>query len=216
MCVCAYLCWRASSAVVVSDTLSWLAASPTGTDREETFRSPVGTRADECSGWTSSSFHFFISVFLATDSLPINKEPDSLRRCLRLVLTSVLTDQITWGRVWTSRCIQTLQSMFQVSELSPPHWCVWGELTKHLQTDFRQNKAVRIRKQTEREAGMWRKGVLVSRICREFLIFSLCCCSGRFTNPTCVYLTSWEWDSTINCLCGAFRNSWDKSYWFYL
>ena len=53
-------------------------------------------------------------------------------------------------------------------------------------------------------------------ICREFLIFSLCCCSGHFTNPTCVYLTSWEWDSTINCLCGAFRNSWDKSYWFYL
>ena len=77
-------------------------------------------------------------------------------------------------------------------------------------------KDVRRRKQTEREAGMWRKGVLVSRICREFLIFSLCCCSGRFTNPTCVYLTSWEWDSTINCLCGAFRNSWDKSYWFYL
>ena len=59
-------------------------------------------------------------------------------------------------------------------------------------------------KQTEREAGM-----LESRICREFLIFSLCCCSGRFTNPTCVYVTSWEWDS-INCLCGVFRNSWDK------
>ena len=51
---------------------------------------------------------------------------------------------------------------------------------------------VRRRKQTERETGMWRKGVLVSRICREFLIFSLCCCSGRFTNPTCVCVTSWE------------------------
>ena len=47
-------------------------------------------------------------------------------------------------------------------------------------------------------------------------IFTVCCCSGRFTNSKCGYLTSWEWDSTINYLCGAFRNIWDKSYWFYL
>ena len=56
---------------------------------------------------------------------------------------------------------------------------------------------------------MERKGVLVSRICRDpavafcldFLIFSLRCCSGRFNDPKCGYLTSWDWDSTINRLC---------------
>ena len=87
----------------------------------------------------------------------------------------------------------------------------------------RRNKDVRRQEQTEREAGMGRKGVLVSHICREpavfcldFLSFSLCCCSGRFTNPTCGYLTSWELDSSLSCLCGVFRKSWDKSYWFYL
>ena len=54
--------------------------------------------------------------------------------------------------------------------------------SQHDETDFRQ-----------------RGRLEVSRICREFLIFSLCCCS------------SWERDATSNCLCGAFRNSWDNN-----
>ena len=72
-------------------------------------------------------------------------------------------------------------------------------------------KYIRRRKQAERESGMGRKVVLVSRICRDpaapcldFLKL------GCFTNLKCVYLSSWEWDSTLNCLCGVFRNSWDK------
>ena len=55
-----------------------------------------------------------------------------------------------------------------------------------------------------------RKGVLVSRICRDTaalcldsLNLTVCCCSGRFANPVCGYLMFWEWDSTISYLCGA-------------
>ena len=80
----------------------------------------------------------------------------------------------------------------------------------HTADAARLSKNVRSRKQTERKTGLGRNGVLVSRICREFLIFSLCCCSGRFTNPTCVCLTSdneTQHQTQISCLCGAFRNS---------
>ena len=41
-------------------------------------------------------------------------------------------------------------------------------------------------------------------------------CSGHFTNPKYQYFMPWEWDSAINCLSGAFTNSSDKCYWFYL
>ena len=101
----------------------------------------------------------------------------------------------------------------QASELSPPHifhslhivWSIWDELwiifiwghcttsqdwcvcpryARQMQQDVTD---VRRLEQTERRP---------ERICREFLVFSLCCCSGCFTNPTCVYLMTWEWDST--------------------
>lgn len=76
---------------------------------------------------------------------------------------------------------------------------------------------------TEKETGMVRTGVLVSGICRPCsplhgfsYLLNFLLCSGCFTNPKCRLLTSWEWDSAINLLCGAFTNSLDKSYWFYL
>lgn len=64
---------------------------------------------------------------------------------------------------------------------------------------------------------------VVSLICRDCaapcldsLIFAVWCCSERFSNPKCRYLTSWERDSKISCLCGVFMNSLKKSFWFYL
>ena len=73
-----------------------------------------------------------------------------------------------------------------------------------------------LKTETERE-GDWngeKRRVSVSYL--DFLIFSLCWCLGCFTDPKYSYLKTWEWDSTINCLCDAFRNSWDKSHWFHL
>ena len=73
-------------------------------------------------------------------------------------------------------------------------------LSEHITRHGRRKK----KKKMETDSGTERKGLLMSCICRDpaafcldILIFSLCCCSGHFTNPKCVYLTSWEWDSTI-------------------
>ena len=44
------------------------------------------------------------------------------------------------------------------------------------------------------------------------IIYNLRCLTNA---PKCWYLTSWEWDSTISYLWGAFLTSLDKSYWFY-
>ena len=113
----------------------------------------------------------------------------------------------------------SLHAAFPTSQ----HWFQPYQCTSRTADVARWPKDVRRQEQTERETGMGRKGELVCRICRDpaalclgFLIFSLCCCSGRFNNPTCVYLMSWKWDSTVKSLCGVFRNSWDKSYLFYL
>lgn len=38
--------------------------------------------------------------------------------------------------------------------------------------------------------------------------------SRNFANPKCLYLTSCEWDSTINYVSGALTNSQDKSHWY--
>ena len=63
--------------------------------------------------------------------------------------------------------------------------------------DVRRHKK---RKQTGRDTGTGRKGMLVSRICRDpaalcldFLIFSLCC-SGHY-QPNMWLFYVWEWDS---------------------
>ena len=52
----------------------------------------------------------------------------------------------------------------------------------------------------DKDINRQREGVLVSHICREFLIFLLCCCSGRFTNPT--WIQRQPHSLTMECVCG--------------
>ena len=94
--------------------------------------------------------------------------------------------------------IWTFSSHFQ-NRLVTLVWRIWGELLI----------ICYLASLTVQQKSSWLESL-------QILIFSLCCCSGSFTNPRCVHLMCWERDSTINCLCGAFRNSWDKSYWFCL
>ena len=101
--------------------------------------------------------------------------------------------------IWTFLFLTFSKQACYCSELSIIFiLCRCTFTSQHHKTDFNLRR-------TERETAVWRKGVLVFHICRdsaalclEFLIFSLCCCSGRFTNPKCCYVTSWDWDSTIN------------------
>ena len=85
-------------------------------------------------------------------------------------------------------------------------------------------KDVRKRKRTERETGVERKGVLVSRICRDtvafcldFLFFSLFV-AALDAFPTLNVAISRPGTETQQSavFVGAFRNSWDKCCWFYL
>ena len=100
---------------------------------------------------------------------------------------------------------QTSQRCAKIAAEFALHWT-----SRWCQARWNIVKDVRRCKQTERETGM----CFVSAESFWFSLFD----AARDTLPTqhVSYLTSWEWDSTISCLCGAFRNSWDKSYWFYL
>ena len=55
----------------------------------------------------------------------------------------------------------------------------------------------------EKESHMWEE--------KGFSYFvKVLLCLGRFINPTCRYVTSWEWDSILKYLSGVFLNNSDK------
>ena len=97
-------------------------------------------------------------------------------------------------------CVITCH-LTNITRLISAHHCIsWNNV-----------KGIICQKHTERETGIGRKGVLVSRFCRDpvalcldFLIVSVCCCSGRFNIPKCSYLMSCERNSAVSYLCDAF------------
>ena len=70
--------------------------------------------------------------------------------------------------------------------------------SSHMADVARRNKDGNRQRGTLEQGEKVREYLVSAALCLDFLIFSPCCCSGRFTNPKCVYLMSWEWDSTIN------------------